>query len=481
MKYIPPNKFATAEAFDAHLRSFDASIGLDARNLGASGPLAQAVNVSGRTLSNRFAVHPMEGWDGTPDGAPTEHTLRRWRRFGESGAKLIWGGEAFAVQRDGRANANQLYFNRSSDTERHLAALLAALHEGHRKLGESPDGLFAGLQLTHSGRFARPDDHTLKPRMAQHNPALDEKYGIDPALPVLTDAELESIGESFVAAARVAQNVGFDFVDVKCCHGYLLHGLLSARDRPGLYGGSFDNRTRLFTQIVHGIGSECPGLEIGVRVSVTDLYPFSSRDEDHVGCPKGMERHLPYLSGFGIDPNNPLRPDWDEPIRFLKLIKSLGISLVNVTVGSPYYCPHLQRPAAFPPSDGYLPPEDPLLSVIAHLQAVRMCKAAVPELLLVGSGYSYLQEFLPYVAQHEVGRGHVDFVGLGRMVLAYPNLPADFLSGKPLARKRICRTFSDCTTAPRNQMISGCYPLDDYYKSMPHAQEVRSLRPSTSR
>jgi len=310
---------------------------------------------------------------------------------------------------------------------------------------------------------------------------VDEKYGIDAALPILTDAELESIGESFVAAARVASKAGFDFVDVKCCHGYLLHELLGARDRPGAYGGSFDNRTRLFMQIVHGIRSDCPGMEIGVRVSVTDLHPFSSRDEDHVGCPKEMERHLPYSFGFGIDPNNPLQANWDEPIRFLKLIESLGISLVNVTVGSPYCCPHLQRPAAFPPSDGYLPPEDPLLSVITHLQAVRTCKAAVPGLLLVGSGYSYLQEFLPYVAQYEVGQGHVDFVGLGRMILAYPQLPTDFLSGKPLARKRICRTFSDCTTAPRNQMISGCYPLDDYYKSMPHAQEVRSLRPSASR
>jgi hypothetical protein len=150
---------------------------------------------------------------------------------------------------------------------------------------------------------------------------------------------------------------------------------------------------------------------------------------------------------------------------------------VNITVGSPYYCPHLQRPAYYPPSDGYLPPEDPLRGVIGHLNAVRRCKAAFPELPLVGTGYSYLQEYLPHVAQHEVGRGHVDLVGIGRMVLAYPELPADVLAGRPLDARRICRTFSDCTTGPRNGLVSGCFPLDPHYRALPEAALVRARRP----
>jgi hypothetical protein len=154
----------------------------------------------------------------------------------------------------------------------------------------------------------------------------------------------------------------------------------------------------------------------------------------------------------------------------------LGIRLVNLSLGSPYYCPHLQRPAAYPPSDGYLPPEDPLASVARHIRAVRRCKAAIPELCFVGSAYSYLQEWLPNVAEYEVREGHVDFVGLGRMVLVYPDIARDVLLGRPIDRKRICRTFSDCTTAPRNGMLSGCFPLDPYYKDLPEAARLKAIK-----
>jgi 2,4-dienoyl-CoA reductase-like NADH-dependent reductase (Old Yellow Enzyme family) len=152
------------------------------------------------------------------------------------------------------------------------------------------------------------------------------------------------------------------------------------------------------------------------------------------------------------------------------------VAAVNVTAGSPYYNPHVQRPAIFPPSDGYAPPEDPLVGVCRQIQAARLCRQAVPALPLVGSGYSYLQEFLPQVAQAVVRRGWIDAVGLGRMVLAYPELPADALEKGTLARKRICRTFSDCTTAPRGGLVSGCYPLDPYYKDLPEAAALKQLK-----
>ena len=173
---------------------------------------------------------------------------------------------------------------------------------------------------------------------------------------------------------------------------------------------------------------------------------------------------------FGLD--EPLA----EPFAFLEMVRDLGITLVSLTFGSPYYCPHVQRPATYPPSDGYLPPEDPLASVCRHLRLTRRCKAAFPELVLVGAGYTYLQEYIAHVAQHEVRAGHVDLVGLGRLVLVYPELPADVLAGRPLQVKRLCRTFSDCTTAPRNGMVSGCYPLDPHYKSRPEAAELRVIK-----
>ncbi len=475
MKHTPPGRHRTVEEFRAHLRAVDSALDCDLALEGRRGPLGWPVEFRGRRIKNRFCVHPMEGWDGERSGLPSDLTFRRWRNFGRSGAKLIWGGEAFAVQADGRANARQLFLNPEVDVATGLARLYHELRDAHRGTGGNPDDLYVGLQLTHSGRFARPDGEA-KPKIAYHHPVLDAKFGVDPELPVLTDGELERIGENYVEAADVARRIGFDFVDVKCCHGYLMHELLGARAREGKYGGPFENRTRFFRDVVEAIRAACPGLEIGVRVSIADVFPHAP-GEDGVGAPLDWREHVPYDHGFGVDRDDPRRFDFEEPMRFLALVRDLGIGLVNVSLGSPYYCPHLQRPAAYPPSDGYLPPQDPLIEVAQHLHAVRRCKREFPELLFVGTGYSYLQEWLPHVAQHELRAGHVDFVGLGRMILAYPEFPRDALRrGGELNRKRICRTFSDCTTGPRNGMVSGCYPLDPRYKRRPEAERLRKLK-----
>ena len=162
------------------------------------------------------------------------------------------------------------------------------------------------------------------------------------------------------------------------------------------------------------------------------------------------------------------------------MMESLGIDWVCLTAGSPYYNPHIQRPALFPPSDGYLPPEDPLVGVARQIAVVGMLKQEFPRLAIVGSGYSYLQEWLPSVGQAAVREGLTDFVGLGRMVLSYPELPADVLAGKPMTRQLICRTFSDCTSGPRNGLVSGCFPLDPFYKSHPDAEKLKALQGTAS-
>jgi len=477
MKYPSPGRFRSAEEFRAHLRSVTPDLDCDLALEGAAGPLGRPLEIGGRALANRFAVHPMEGWDGTRAGLPSEHTLRRWRRFGRSGAKLIWGGEAYAVRADGRANPNQLFLNAdpSVDARGGLAALLGEVRAGHRAVGEDPDELFVGLQLTHSGRYARPDGRPA-PRAACRHPLLDAPCGLGPDDPLLTDGELEAIGASFVRAAELAAEVGFDFVDLKCCHGYLLCELLGARTRPGPYGGSFENRTRFFRRVVADVRGACPGLALGARVSLGDVFPHSPDELTGVGQARGWERLVPYEHGFGVDRDDPRRIDPSEPLRFVGLARELGIRLVNVTLGSPYASPHLQRPAAYPPSDGYLPPADPLEGVAEHVRATRRCKERFPDLVVVGTGYSYLQEWLPHVAQHELRARRVDLVGLGRMVLSYPELPLDVLAGRALDRRRICRTFSDCTSAPRNGLVSGCYPLDPHYRELPEAARLRKLK-----
>ncbi len=423
-----------------------------------------------KPVGNRFGILPMEGWDGTPDGRPTDLVRRRWRRFGQSGAKLIWGGEAVAVRPDGRANPHQLVLSETNTAD--LAALRAELLAGHLERHGSDQDLLVGLQLTHSGRFARPNDKTrLEPRIAYRHPLLDARFGITDDRAVLSDTEVDDLIADMVAAAVRAQRAGFDFVDIKHCHGYLGHEFLSAVTRPGRYGGSFTHRTRFLTEIVSGIRRDAPGLAIGVRLSLFDSFPFQ-KGPDGTGVPTPWTGSYPYA--FGANPNNALEMDLSEPFAFLALLESLGIRLVCLTAASPYYNPHLQRPAMTPPSDGYLPPEDPLTGVARQIEAVARAKAQFLNLILVGSAYTYLQEWLPPVASAQIAAGHVDVVGLGRMVLSYPDLPSDVLAGRPLQRRQICRTFSECTTGPRNGLVSGCFPLDDFYKSHPDAMRLKA-------
>jgi NADPH2 dehydrogenase len=456
--------------FHEHLRALHLTLPCDSGLLhGSESPLRRPLVQDGIKIGNRIAVQPMEGWDGLADGNPSEHTIRRWQRFGRSGAKLIWGGEAVAVSHEGRANPNQLLA--APHTEQNLAKLRTTLIAEHRLTTGSDDGLLIGLQLTDSGRYSRPNTHGRpEPRILYRHPILDRRLGLADDYPMLADSEVETIIENFHRAALMAQRIGFDFVDIKHCHGYLGHEFLSAHTRPGRYGGSFENRTRFLREVVQGIRAVAPGLGIAVRLSAFDSVPFhpdpsrSSAGKPGPGIPETQNGLLPYRWGFGVDALDPTKADLSEPVQFLYLLEKLGIRLVNLTAGSPYYNPHIQRPALFPPSDGYLPPEDPLAGVSRQMEATRRLKQQFPALIFVGTGYSYLQDFLPNVAQAAVREGWVDLVGLGRMVLSYPELLWHASEGHEIQRKLICRTFSDCTTAPRKGLPSGCYPLDHHYK-----------------
>jgi 2,4-dienoyl-CoA reductase-like NADH-dependent reductase (Old Yellow Enzyme family) len=472
MTYPRLASFKTAADLRRHLR--DAGIFLDLDEVldaPEASSLARPIDVDGVRVGNRFCVLPMEGWDGTAEGEPSELTRRRWRRFGIGGAKLIWGGEAVAVREDGRANPNQLLL--TPGTQRSIARLRDDLVSAHReRFGPNADAdLYVGLQLTHSGRYARPRAKDRpEPLAAYAHPFLDRRFA--QGVRVLKDDDLDRLIEQFVEAARLAWEAGFAFVDVKHCHGYLGHELLSARDRPGRYGGSLENRTRFLRSVIAGIHATASGLVAGVRLSVFDTVPYH-KDARGIGEPETAASS--YRWGFGVldgDVSEALGESRDV----LRLLERLGVRWICVTAGSPYYSPHVQRPALFPPIDGYGPPEDPLRGVARQIEATALLKAEFPALVFVGSGYSYLQEWLPHVAQHAVGRGLTDFVGLGRMVLTYPELPADVLSGAPLRRKSICRTFSDCTTGPRLGLVSGCYPLDDHYTTHPDAERLRETK-----
>jgi NADPH2 dehydrogenase len=430
------------------------------------------MDVDGVRVGNRFCILPMEGWDGTADGEPSDLTRRRWHNFGISGAKLIWGGEAVAVRPEGRANPNQLVI--SPGKEKALASLREHLVSAHRdRFGAGADSdLYVGLQLTHSGRFARPYvKDRPEPLVAYHHPVLDRRF--PSGVRVLGDDELDRLAGDFVRAAQLAQSAGYRFVDFKHCHGYLGHELLSARRREGRYGGTFENRTRFLREVVDGIRASAPGLGIAVRLSIFDTVPYR---KDAAG--RGMPDASPegYDSAFGLLVGEDLDSALADARALLRLLEDKGVRWICTSASSPYYTPHVQRPALFPPSDGYAPPEDPLRGVARQIEATARLKSAFPGLVFVGSGYSYLQEWLPHVAQHAVRTGLADLVGLGRMVLSYPDLPADVLEGRPLRRKAICRTFSDCTSGPRLGLVSGCFPLDPFYVAHPDAERLRRAK-----
>jgi NADPH2 dehydrogenase len=465
----------TPAQFTGHIRNLGISLDFDETLLASPGsPLAQPYRLPGfpAPLSNRFCILPMEGWDGTSDGKPTELTRRRWQRFGLSGAKLIWGGEAAAVRPDGRANPNQLVINAANLSD--LVNLREDLLRAHA-IRWSTDDLLTGLQLTHSGRFCRPvDNGKLEPKILYSHPLLNRKVGLPEDHPVMTDSQIEVLIADYIKAALLAQKAGFHFVDIKHCHGYLGHEFLSALERPGKFGGSFENRTRFLREIVSGIRAVAPSLAIGVRLSAFDFIPFKPGG-DGIGVPEDWPLTDDYPYAFGGDRTG-TGIDLREPHKFLDLLESLDVRLVNITAGSPYYNPHIQRPALFPPSDGYQPPEDPLVGVARLVRVTTELKAQHSNLCIIGSGYSYLQEWLPNVAQNVIRTGKADFIGLGRMALAYPEMCSDVLEGRPLQRKRICRSFSDCTTAPRNGLVSGCYPLDPFYKERPEAAILQKAK-----
>ncbi len=479
--------------FRAHISSLGIELPCDdGITTGTASPLAWPIdgaNVNGKRIGNRIAIQPMEGWDGTTTGGVTDPMRRRWQRFGGSGAKLIFGGEAMAVRPDGRANPNQLIL--VEENQAGIAELVGILKRAHVECYGTTDDLVIGFQLTHSGRFCKPNDKfKMEPRVAYRHPILDRKFNVTSEEQVWKDDEIEELICCYVRAAAVARTAGADFVDIKHCHGYLLHEFLGAHTRPGKFGGSFEHRTRILREIVAGIRASGNAIDIGVRLSAFDFVPFKpdpTRAESGKlgpGIPEDFSHCLPYRYGFGVKADNPVEYDLTETFQFADLCRELGIKLLNLSAGSPYYNPHIQRPAAYPPSDGYQPAHDPLIDVARQFGVVRqirehLTRNSKPETsnpILIGTGYSYLQDYLPHVAQAAVRGGWTDLIGLGRAVLSYPNMLMDAMGQGKLTPKFICRTFSDCTTGPRNGLISGCFPLDDYYKARPEAAQLKELK-----
>jgi NADPH2 dehydrogenase len=453
-------KYKTADALETDARAR----GLGVRLSADLSPLAAPAFVGGRTVGNRLAVQPMEGCDGTPDGSPDELTFRRYERFGSGGAKLIWG-EAAAVTPEGRANTRQLVADEAHASG--LARLVETCRTAHRAAWGDDADLLVGLQLTHSGRYSVP-----APILASHDPLLDPRTVVNKATgaragrdtPLISDDALDRLQDRYAVAAGVAFRAGFDFVDIKQCHRYLLNELLSAKTRQGKYGGSFENRTRFAREVVTRIRDENPGGLVATRLNVFDGVPFHAEGEQRPGVPDAFT--TPVLSAWGTREDDPFTPDLAEPLAFIGALKGLGLAMVNVSMGNPYASPHLVRPYEYAPVDGFLAPEHPLVGVDRHFRLTRAVQEAYPDLPVVGSGYSWLQAFAFQAGAANVAAGGVSFMGIGRGSLSQPDFGRHVLLGEPLDPKRICRTFSYCTALmrskhhPLGQFPTGCPPFD---------------------
>lgn len=385
------------------------------------------IGESNIVMKNRLTVHPMEGFDSTPDGSPSELTLRRAGRFADGGAGLIWL-EATSVTEDGRTNTGQLWINEDNADE--FAKMAEMMHE-------RSGGVPLILQLTHSGRFSKPDN-TPHPVISYHNPLMNEKFMIDPDYPVVTDEYLDALPEKFGRAAELAKKAGFDGVDVKCCHKYLFSELLSAYGREGRYGGSFENRTRVFVDSMKAAAVHC-----------SDNFILASRF--------GPYECLPHPWGFAADHEDYLKIDWDEPDRLYRIMYECGVRLVDMTLGSPYINPHVNRPYD---GGGYEPPEEQMTGVARLMDAAAHMKASVPGITMIGTGYSYLRQFAANAAAGAVSAGMTDAAGFGRMAFAYPDFAKDILENGGLDVHKVCLTCSKCTALMRAMSCTGC-PIRD--------------------
>jgi 2,4-dienoyl-CoA reductase (NADPH2) len=389
-------------------------------------PLLRPVSAEGFATLNRLVVQPMEGYDSENSGSPSELTKRRYLRYAAGGSGVIWY-EAVSVSSDGRSNPNQLWINRKNQSV--FAGLNEEVYKTARQLGIRP---LLVVQLTHSGRYSKPDRKS-HPLVAAPNNELDK------VLPyILTDDDLKIIQDQYVMAAKLAADSGFDAIDIKACHGYLMVELLAARSRRhSIYGGeAHADRFRFILETIDRIKSAVPGIMITTRLNISDKY----------------------TGGFGVDMNE--EPDFSEPLLLVEELKSRGIKLLNISMGSPYFNPYVTRPFDTPMPGQLVPDEHPLVGVMNMIKGTSLFQKRFPELFFVGSAYSYLRQFAPNVGAAVLENGNASFIGLGRSSFAYPSLPLDLMKHGKADPSKICITCSGCTRLIRSFRPGGCVIRD---------------------
>jgi 2,4-dienoyl-CoA reductase-like NADH-dependent reductase (Old Yellow Enzyme family) len=401
-------------------------------------PLSKKVRVGNKEAPNSIAILPMEGCDGHEDGSPSDLTLRRYKRFSSGGAGLLWV-EACAVIPEGKANPRQLQINKNNvKSFRDMVDMMNK--EAKKSCGDEHTPIKI-LQLTHSGRYSKPNGRP-EPIILQHDPLLDQTVGINDNYPVVSDEYLDALPQKYVEAALLAKEAGFDGVDIKSCHRYLFSEALSGYKRDGKYGGSFENRIRLLVSTIESVKKAVgDDFIIACRLNVFDAHP--------------------YPFGWGVDKENYWNPDLSEPLKLVEILKNIGVKLLSISAGNPYFrMPQVTRPYDIPTIGGEIPEEHPLESVARLFEFARVIQNKVVDIPVVGSGYSWLRQFLGNAGAANIDDGSATFVGLGRESFAYPDAPIDLLKKGTMDPKKVCIACSKCTQIMRDGGKTGCVVRD---------------------
>jgi len=398
--------------------------------------LKKKIKIDSKIIPNRLVIHPMEGADANEDGTPSDLTKRRYSRFASGGAGLLWL-EAIAINDTGRANKNQLYLK--EDTLREFKELIDLIKH------ESQGNPYTVAQLTHSGRFG---DNKI---IAFKDKELDPVSISENNFHIITDSELDQLQDTYLEGARLAAAAGFDAVDIKSCHRYLISGLLAAKKRDGKYGGSYENRTRFLKEVIEKVAAEVE-IDIGVRLNIYDAIP----------------------NGWATDEKG--NPDLEEAARLLKELEKLGVKIINVTASTPYLKPHLNRPYD---KGGYQPPEHPLKGVKRLLELTKFTKSNLNETIVIGTGFSWLRQYGAYAAAGMVKEGWTDLAGFGRQAFAYPNFANDILAKGKMDKTKVCISCSKCAELKGAKMKAGCVIRDQkiylpIYRELQKEKELKA-------
>ncbi|MFZ5515637.1 MAG: FAD-dependent oxidoreductase [Candidatus Zhuqueibacterota bacterium] len=399
--------------------------------------LFEKVKVGEKTLPNRFAVHPMEGFDADINGTPGELSFRRYRRYAAGGSGLIWF-EATAVNPEGRSNPHQLMI--SAENVGVYKRLVEETRETAAKNFPASHNPMLLLQLTHSGRYSKPYGKP-RPIIAHHSVILDPIHQLPENYPLICDDELDALQEVYVAAAQLAADAGFDGVDIKACHRYLVSELLASFTRTeSKYGGSLENRARFLVETAAKIRQRVKNIFVTSRLNVYDAIQY------------------PY--GFGMAADGAMREDLSEPKQLLSQLADVGYPLINLSIGNPYFLPHIGRPFDFPVAGMNPPDEHPLRGVVRLLRIVGEMQQNMPELPVIGTGYAWLRHFFPHVASAIVQQGKATLIGQGRGAFAYPDSVNDLMTSGTMDPHKVCVACSGCTQIMRDGGQTGCVIRD---------------------